>query len=93
MKNIKDFKIGDKLLCKKNYDSYEEIMIGKYYEITDVLNAAGIVVINDKIFSIYKSLGPFSSINFCYLWDCFNTEQEERKIKMQILNLMSKIEK
>jgi hypothetical protein len=88
MKDIKNFKIGDKLLCKKNFGPYDNFTMDNYYEITDVLIYTEVVIINKKIFSIDKNLNDFSSSRFDYLWDYFKTKQEERKIKIQSLNLI-----
>jgi hypothetical protein len=84
---MRTFKEGDKLLCCRVYDHHLEI--GTYYEISyyndsEIGKFDGMIVngywFSNNKFSVYP-----------YVYDYFFTEKEERKIKLQILKLHSKI--
>jgi len=79
-------KIGDKILCKKDFliQTIPYILrIGnnKYYEIKKISSLSDITIKTDNgdiIFStkIYSSASPY------YLFDYFYTEKELRKLKL-----------
>ena len=82
---MREFKEGDKLLCCRKFD---HLNIGKYYEIDMVLECINMIAIhiNGFWFSLTKNKSSYP-----YVYDYFFTEKEERKIKLQILKLHSKI--
>lgn len=83
---------GTKLLCKNNHGD-KGLVVGQYYTIGAVISNLPYdkydISINNRWFSIIfdesSSIFPYASIYFC-------SEQEERKIKLQIINLTSKYE-
>lgn len=74
-----NIKVGSKLLCKDNY-YHKNFTVGKYYEITQIfeVNLFETILINNNLFSMQN------------IKDIFYSEQEERKIKMQIIELTSR---
>lgn len=80
---MRTFKEGDKLLCCRPYDG---LKIGKYYDINigpygpyNCFNVSGFW------FAITRNS------SFPYIYDYFFTEKEERKLKLQVIKLHSKI--
>ena len=80
-------KVGDKLVCKREYYHYQNIQlfyVGEYYIIRDIM---------DNEISIYfKGIGwttffidknKYTRCDYFYLYDYFYTEKEIRKLKLE----------
>lgn len=83
-----------RVLCKKNYAVFKE---GKHYEVISIIS---VFVKNDFIillsnqslyrFRLNKSLEyveDYIGLNEIYFYDYFYSEKEERKIKLNKINL------
>jgi len=84
-------KIGDRLLCKKNFNNFK---IGNYYIIKGITNYHpewnNVYIVDNYGGGDFFSSSSNSS--FRKIYNIFNTSQEERKIKLQILNFKQKID-
>jgi hypothetical protein len=81
---------GTRLLCKKSYNSY--FIVGQYYEIDIVISHLCYQKYDINIDGWWFSIMfDDSSSIFPYAIAYFYSEQEERKIKLQIISLISKI--
>lgn len=76
--------IGDTLLCKLN----NKVLIkGKSYVICDIIEVS--IILNDYIY--YISTGSYELLSFWQeflLYEYFYTKKEERKIKLERLNIL-----
>ena len=80
-----NLKIGDKLLCKKNYIIFRKEKL-YFYEILNVeYEIINIICEKQSIYnSWYFSLDPNDKL-WDYIWDYFYTPQEVRKMKLKKL--------
>lgn len=82
-----NFKIGDTLLCKKSNSAFVK---GKSYIICDI-DVHTLSIQNNKGYTYYianntQYLLAFSNIIVFY--NCFYTNNEERKMKLERLNIL-----
>lgn len=87
MKNVKKYymKIGDKLLCKRNLDTY--ITKGKIYEIKEIYTKYISIKDNDVLrkYSNVLLVLYFDKDFGTYIWDYFYTIEEIRMFKLESL--------
>ena len=83
-------KVGDKLLCKKNF---LDVFKNNYY----IISSISITIVSFKFYSqegklMYsRGFSIKKSIHQTYLWDCFYKPNELRKLKLkQIQNVESR---
>lgn len=81
---MKSLKEGDKLLCRKMFNNLSKV--GVHYSINICSGKDKFINVNGFWFSTTLSY-PNSVLP--YVYDYFFTEQEERKLKLQIIKLQS----